>query len=183
MKRIRFFVSVKDYHPVNWPIKYPYWKTGETGDGSFLILVSYADDEQHIYKNWPEAIGLDVLEETDSYMFTGRFASPEWLTDKDTLLLVEENKMDGEKAKSKDGQVTYQLLKQSKLLETAYEAINILEALLIGALRDGAPTAEDSQSQSELEALVPIADKLALHNRKLENGVAMLEDIAERIEL
>ena len=37
MQRIRFYLSQDktdgDYRPVVWPIKYPYWCTGETGDG------------------------------------------------------------------------------------------------------------------------------------------------------
>jgi hypothetical protein len=81
MKRIRFFTKADDCRPVNWPIKHPYWITGEAGDGSYSVLVAYADDEQYIYDNWPEATDLDVMEETDSYTFTGRFPKPEWWTE------------------------------------------------------------------------------------------------------
>ena len=79
MKRVRFYTKADDYRPINWPIKHPYWKTGESGDGSYSILVAYADDEQYIYDNWPEATDLDV-EERDSYTFTSRFPKPEWFT-------------------------------------------------------------------------------------------------------
>ena len=78
MKRIRFYTVSRDFRPINWPVKHPYWKTGETGDGRYSIIVSYADSRQYIYDNWPEATNLDV-EEVDSYVFTDRFSKPEWL--------------------------------------------------------------------------------------------------------
>lgn len=62
---------------MNWPVKHPYWCTGYAGDGSHSIVVSYADDEQYIYDNWPEAKNLDT-EECDEYTFTDRFPKPEW---------------------------------------------------------------------------------------------------------
>lgn len=82
MLRVRFYTAAEDWRPVNWPIKHPYWKSGEAGDGSYSILVAYADDEQYIYDNWPEATDLDIMdEECDSYTFTGRFPKPEWFKD------------------------------------------------------------------------------------------------------
>lgn len=74
MIRCRFRTTADDPRPANWPIKHPYWITGE-GEG-YSILVAYADDEAEILKNWPEAFDLDSEPATE-YMFTGRFPKPE----------------------------------------------------------------------------------------------------------
>ena len=78
MLRIRFFTNADDPRPINWPIKHPYWITGEEATGEYSIIVSYADDEDYIMENWPEASDLDILEETDKYTFTSRFPIPDW---------------------------------------------------------------------------------------------------------
>ena len=77
MLRIRFEANADDPRPINWPVKHPYWITGEAGDGSYATVVSYADDEQYIFANWPEAKNLDA-QEVEGYSFTGRFPKPEW---------------------------------------------------------------------------------------------------------
>lgn len=50
MIRARFYLRFKDcgndYRPVQWPIKYPYWCTGESSDA--FILVAYADNVEQI---------------------------------------------------------------------------------------------------------------------------------------
>lgn len=73
MLRIRF--KAEDSAPVNWPVKHPFWQTGFGDD--YVIVVSYADNEQYIYDNWPEASDLDAVE-ADEYIFTDRFPKPEW---------------------------------------------------------------------------------------------------------
>lgn len=78
MLRIRFKASPDDYRPIHWPVKYPYWCTG-CGEG-YSTVVSYADDEQYILDNWPEATDLDARE-VDGYVFTGRFPKPDWFND------------------------------------------------------------------------------------------------------
>ena len=77
MKRIRFRANEEDYRSINWPVKHPYWCSGY-GD-EYAVVISYADDEQYILDNWPEATHLEV-EECDSYTFTDRFPKPEWFT-------------------------------------------------------------------------------------------------------
>jgi hypothetical protein len=77
MIRVRFEANLDDPRPVNWPIKHPYWVSGENDECS--ILVAYADDEKYITDNWPEAKNIDILEETDHYTFTTRFIKPDWL--------------------------------------------------------------------------------------------------------
>ena len=60
MIRVRFKADFKDPRPINWPIKHPYWITGYAGDDSYSIVVAYADNEQYIMDNWPEATDLDI---------------------------------------------------------------------------------------------------------------------------
>lgn len=75
MIRARFRADKNDPRPVNWPVKNPYWITGY-GDG-YSIVVAYADDENEILANWPEATEIDS-EVRHSYTFTERFPKPEW---------------------------------------------------------------------------------------------------------
>lgn len=76
MIRCRFKQPTEDYRPVKWPITHPYWCSGQ-GD-SYWILVAYADNEEEILSNWPEAYDLDS-EERSEYTFTDRFPKPDWL--------------------------------------------------------------------------------------------------------
>ena len=75
MLRIRFNVTNEDFRPVNWPLAYPYWCSGFDSDGA--ILISYCDNAEYIFCNWPEAINLQI-EEVAGYQFTDRFPKPEW---------------------------------------------------------------------------------------------------------
>lgn len=75
MIRCRFKQPTDDPRPVNWPIKHPYWISGEGWD--YHIVIAYADDEAEILLNWPEAIDLDS-EPAVRYNFTSRFPKPEW---------------------------------------------------------------------------------------------------------
>lgn len=84
MIRVRFFVNKEtcgnDYRPVKWPIKYPYWCTGEhTDDDSceYFVLVAYADSIKQIQELWPEAQTI-IGEEVDKIEFTSRFPKPKW---------------------------------------------------------------------------------------------------------
>lgn len=79
MIRARFYVNIKkcggDWRPVKWPIKYPYWSTGETLDD--YILVAYVDSIKELKGLWPEAERIDA-EPTTKIIFTSRFPKPEW---------------------------------------------------------------------------------------------------------
>lgn len=76
MIRCRFKTTHEDYRPAVWPIKHPYWCTGQ-GDG-YWIIVAYADNEEEILTNWPEACDLDS-EEAQEYIYTSRFQKPFWM--------------------------------------------------------------------------------------------------------
>lgn len=80
MIRTRFYIKKSDcdndYRPVKWPIKYPYWCSGESDDS--FILVAYAEDEDSIKELWPEAYDINVLEKDTEVKFTLRFPKPKW---------------------------------------------------------------------------------------------------------
>jgi hypothetical protein len=80
MIRVRFKANEDDPRPINWPIKHPYWISGYGHDHA--IVIAYADDEQYIMDNWPEAEDLDITP-VDEYKFTSRFPKPEWLAMKE----------------------------------------------------------------------------------------------------
>lgn len=73
--RARFKANENDPRPVNFPVKYPYWITGY-GEG-YSIIVSYANSENYILENWPEASELDV-QEVEQITFSDRFPKPDW---------------------------------------------------------------------------------------------------------
>jgi len=75
----RFYLNIKevkeDYRPVIWPIKYPYWCSGES-DKDF-IMVAYVESLDDLYKQWPEAKKVDY-ESVKKVTFTDRFPKPDW---------------------------------------------------------------------------------------------------------
>ena len=75
MIRSRFKVNGEDYRPVKWPINHPYWCTGCGND--YNIIVAYADNEEEILENWPDARDISSEEKTE-YVFTDRFPRPDW---------------------------------------------------------------------------------------------------------
>lgn len=80
MLRCRFEASPDDPRPANWPIKHPYWVTGESSNGC-NVVVAYADDLDYIVENWPETeeyVDDIQIEEREDYVFTDRFPKPEW---------------------------------------------------------------------------------------------------------
>ena len=87
MLRARFKGNLEDYRPIHWPVKHPFWCSGF--DDTHSTIISYADDEQYIYDNWPEAEDLEVTE-VDGYTFTDRFKKPEWFADQEAEALNKE---------------------------------------------------------------------------------------------
>lgn len=83
MLRVRFRANIDDPRPITWPVKHPYWVSGE-GDG-FAIVISYADDEEYIRANWPESSHLES-EEKEGYTFTDRFPKPAWFGNSTSLV-------------------------------------------------------------------------------------------------
>ena len=75
MIRARFYCNLDDPRPINWPIQHPYWVSGESEAHS--VVVAYADNEEEILRNWPEAKHIES-EEVAAYVFTDRFPRPKW---------------------------------------------------------------------------------------------------------
>ena len=79
MIRVRFCIKFEDcdddYRPVKWPIKHPYWCTGQSADS--FTLVAYADNEAQVKELWPEAYDIES-NKVDKVEFTSRFPRPEW---------------------------------------------------------------------------------------------------------
>lgn len=79
MIRARFYIKFKDcgndYRPVKWPIKHPYWCTGESKKS--FVIVAYADNLEQIKELWPEAYNIET-EAVQGIEFTSRFPRPEW---------------------------------------------------------------------------------------------------------
>lgn len=77
MLRCRFIISDPDPRPVIWPIKHPYWVTGQTLAGE-NTLIAYVDSLQELMTLWPDATNISC-EECEEYTFTSRFQRPSWL--------------------------------------------------------------------------------------------------------
>lgn len=79
MIRARFNIKHKDcdndFRPVKWPIKYPYWCTGESSEA--FVIVAYADNVGEIRELWPEAYNIEA-EEVRQIEFSSRLPRPEW---------------------------------------------------------------------------------------------------------
>lgn len=96
IKRIRFKINQAetgyDYRPMVWPIKYPYWCSGEScglGEDDYYILIAYVDKVADIKRLWPEAYDIEEPEICNEITFTSRFPKPEWFDEKS----VEINKL------------------------------------------------------------------------------------------
>ena len=93
MLRCRFYVNIEkvknDYRPVVWPIKLPYWCSGESSED--FILVAYVDTIDDLMKQWPEAHDIES-EEVDCVEFTSRFPKPEWYKEETEEELIESTK-------------------------------------------------------------------------------------------
>lgn len=81
----RFYVDKNkcgnDYRPVDWPIKYPYWCTGESinvrNNSECFILTAYADSVEQIKELWPEAQDIST-KEVSEITFSPRLPKPQW---------------------------------------------------------------------------------------------------------
>ena len=80
MKRFRFYLDKEacgyDYRPVVWPIRHPYWCSGENADS--FILIAYAESEDEIRSQWPEVEDFDFVEDVEGITVSSRFPKPDW---------------------------------------------------------------------------------------------------------
>ena len=75
--RARFHANSEDFRPIKWPPVGPYWCTGESGDGSYSIIIAYVEREDQIKEFWPESTDIDASEH-EEITFTDRFQKPDW---------------------------------------------------------------------------------------------------------
>jgi hypothetical protein len=80
--RIRFHANCEDWRPVIFPPLGPYWCSG-TGD-DYSIIVAYVpctdDWQDELLKYWPEAVNIDLMQESIDIRFSDRFPKPDWFT-------------------------------------------------------------------------------------------------------
>lgn len=66
--------SVNDWRPVIFNPRYPFWCSGEAGDGSFATMVAYLHDEP-LENYWPDAFDASFTV-SHKIEFTDRFPKP-----------------------------------------------------------------------------------------------------------
>jgi hypothetical protein len=77
-KRYRFCTkAVADYRPLVFNPKYPWWCTGEAGDGSHVTIVAYLPPDEDLLEYWDDAFDVDY-QERDEITFTSRFPKPKY---------------------------------------------------------------------------------------------------------
>ncbi|MBG9693224.1 hypothetical protein ABD91_21025 [Lysinibacillus sphaericus] len=75
-KRYRFKTkSTKDYRPLIFNPKYPWWCSGE-GDG-YVVIVAYLPEKDDLFKYWDDAYEVEYAEEKE-ITFTERFSKPDY---------------------------------------------------------------------------------------------------------
>lgn len=75
-RRYRFKThAVKDYRPLIFNPKYPWWCSGE-GE-SYVIIIAYLPEDEDLLKYWDDAYNIDFTEE-DKIEFSGRFPKPDY---------------------------------------------------------------------------------------------------------
>lgn len=76
MIRARFHTVAADYRPAKWPLRLPYWVSGQDSQGWWLV--AYADSLVELMALWPEAEQVEAVLVTE-VVYTSRFPMPSWL--------------------------------------------------------------------------------------------------------
>lgn len=80
MIRARFKLPSEDMRPTEWPVRYPYWRTGYYDDG--ITMVAYVESANELERLWPLAEAIDAEEGASlPILFTVRFPKPTWYTE------------------------------------------------------------------------------------------------------
>lgn len=75
-RRYRFKTkSIKDYRPLIFNPKYPWWCSGEGDD--YAVIIAYLPKEENLLNYWDDAYEVDFSEEKE-IVFTDRFPQPEY---------------------------------------------------------------------------------------------------------
>lgn len=65
---------VLDPKPTSFP-DHPYWAWDME---DYYVIISYTDNWDYVLTQWPSAEGVDLLEESDDYVFKGTLQKPRW---------------------------------------------------------------------------------------------------------
>ena len=77
-KRYRFYTpSVEDPRPWLFNPRYPWWLSGEAGDGSYAVIVAYLPSDQPLEAYWNDAFEVEYTEE-EEISFSERFPKPDY---------------------------------------------------------------------------------------------------------
>lgn len=76
--RYRFLThSVDDFRPLIFNPQYPWWCSGEAGDGSYAIIVAFLPTGEDLKKYWDDAYDVEV-DRRANITFSDRFPRPEY---------------------------------------------------------------------------------------------------------
>lgn len=77
-RRYRFYTrSVEDYRPLIFNPSYPWWCSGEAGDGGSATIVAWLPVTENLSKYWDDAYGIEY-DDYPEISFSDRFPKPEW---------------------------------------------------------------------------------------------------------
>jgi len=77
-RRYRFKTrAVADYRPLIFNPAYPWWCSGEAGDGAHVIIVAYLPAEANLLDYWDDAFEVEFTE-AEAIQFSSRFPKPEY---------------------------------------------------------------------------------------------------------
>lgn len=80
-KRYRFKTkSIKDFRPLVFNPKYPWWCSGSAVDESHVTIVAYLPITEDLFKYWDDAFDIDFTEE-EKIIFSDRFAKPDYFVE------------------------------------------------------------------------------------------------------
>ena len=75
-RRYRFYTkSIKDYRPLVFNPKFPWWCSGETEDA--IVIVAYLPETEDLLEYWDDAFDIDFTEENE-ITFSDRFPKPKY---------------------------------------------------------------------------------------------------------
>lgn len=75
--RYRFYTRADDYRPIIFNPAYPWWCSGEAGDGSYSVIVAYLPKDEPLERYWDDAFEI-TEDECEAITFSSRFPQPEY---------------------------------------------------------------------------------------------------------
>jgi hypothetical protein len=78
-KKYRFTTKAKDFRPIIFNEKYPWWCSGYDSDGN-AIIIAFLPMEEDLKKYWDDAFDISSTEEYE-ITFSDRFPKPPYFSD------------------------------------------------------------------------------------------------------